>query len=51
MTNQLSDIRRDFERVSADVVKRSKFQAAIIADVAGRRGTMHGRIAPVAPRR
>jgi len=50
MTDPLSDIRRDFERVSADVVKRaSKFQAAIIADVAGRRGTMNGRIAPVSP--
>ena len=45
-----SDIIRDIERVSADVVKKaSTFQAAILADVAGRRGTMHGRIAPVAP--
>jgi RraA family protein len=46
----LSDIRRDFERVSADVAKKaSAYQAAILADVAGRRGTLHGRIAAVAP--
>jgi 4-hydroxy-4-methyl-2-oxoglutarate aldolase len=46
----LSDIRRDFERVSADVAqKASAYQAAILADVAGRRGTMDGRIAAVAP--
>jgi len=45
-----SDIIRDFERVTPDVVKKaSQFQAAILADVAGRRGTMHGRIAPVSP--
>ena len=45
-----SDIRRDFERVPPDVVKRaSRFAASILADVAGRRGTMDGRIAPVAP--
>ena len=49
-TDFLSDIRRDFERVSADVVREAaRFQAAILADVAGRRGTMHGRIAPLAP--
>jgi len=46
----LSDIRRDFERVGAEVVRRAAgFQAAILADVAGRRGTLHGRIAPVTP--
>jgi regulator of RNase E activity RraA len=46
----LSDIRRDFERVPADVVRKaSGFAASILADVAGRRGTMDGRIAPVAP--
>ena len=50
MSTDLSDIRRDFARVSADVVKRAgNFQAAILADVAGRRGTMSGRIAPVSP--
>ncbi len=50
MNADLSDIRRDFARVSADVVRRAgSFQAAILADVAGRRGTLNGRIAPVAP--
>jgi 4-hydroxy-4-methyl-2-oxoglutarate aldolase len=50
MANSLSDIRRDFERVSADVVRRaSEFQAAILADIAGRRGTMNGRIAALSP--
>ena len=46
----MNDIRRDFERVPAEVVARaSGFAASILADVAGRRGTMDGRIAPVAP--
>jgi regulator of RNase E activity RraA len=46
----LSDIRRDFERVAPDIVRRaSEFAASILADVAGRRGTMDGRIAPVSP--
>jgi RraA family protein len=46
----LADIRRDFERVAPDVVRRaSAFAASILADVAGRRGTMDGRIAPLAP--
>ena len=49
-THSLAEIRRDFERVSPDVVRQaSQYQAAILADVAGRRGTMHGRIAPLAP--
>ena len=44
------EIIRDFTRVSPDVVERaSQFAASILADVAGRRGTMDGRIAPVAP--
>jgi len=44
------EIRRDFERVSPDVVaKASAFAASILADVAGRRGTLDGRIAPVSP--
>lgn len=48
--NALSDIRRDFERVSPDVVKQaSQFAASILADVAGRRGALDGRIAPLAP--
>ena len=46
----LTDIRRDFERVPPDVVRKaSQFAASILADVAGRRGTMDGRIAPVSP--
>lgn len=46
----LEDIRRDFERVSPDVVaKASRFAASILADVAGRRGALDGRIAPVSP--
>ena len=44
----LSDIRRDFERVSPEVVKKaSVFAASILADVAGRRGTVDGRIRPL----
>ncbi len=46
----LADVRRDFERVPPEVVRKAAgFQAAILADVAGRRGTLHGRIAPVSP--
>jgi regulator of RNase E activity RraA len=46
----LEDIRRDFERVSPEVVeKASRFAASILADVAGRRGALDGRIAAVAP--
>lgn len=45
----LADVRRDFERVSADIVgEAAKYQAAILADVAGRRGTMD-RVAPLTP--
>jgi RraA family protein len=44
------EIRRDFQRVAPDVVARaSEFAASILADVAGRRGTLDGRIAPVSP--
>lgn len=47
--SSLSDVRRDFERVSPDVVAQAaKYQAAILADVAGRRGTMD-RVAPLSP--
>ncbi|MET3181990.1 UNVERIFIED_ORG: RraA family protein [Variovorax guangxiensis] len=43
--NQLPDIVRDFGRVSSDLVRQaSAFQPAILADVAGRRGALHGRI-------
>ena len=47
MTMQASsDIVRDFERVSADIVRQAaQYQPAILADVNGRRGALHGRIA------
>ena len=46
-----TDIVRDFERVSPDLVRQaSEFQAAILADVNGRRGALHGRIAALRPR-
>ena len=45
------DIIRDFERVSPQLVAQaSGFPAAILADVAGRRGAMHGRIRALHPR-
>jgi RraA family protein len=44
------DIIRDIERVPAAIVQQaSRYQAAILADVAGRRGTLDGRIRPVSP--
>ena len=50
-TDQLPEIIRDFERVSADVVQQAAaFQPAILADVAGRRGALHGRIKALRPR-
>lgn len=43
-------IKRDITRIAPELVKQAaEFQAAILADVAGRRGTLHGRIKPVAP--
>ena len=46
-----TDIVRDFPRVSADLVRQaSQYQAAILADVNGRRGALHGRIAALRPR-
>lgn len=43
-------INREFIRVTAEQVKQAaEYQAAILADVAGRRGTLHGRIKPLAP--
>ena len=46
----LSDIQRDFARVSPEIVKKaSAFAASILADVAGRRGTLDGRITAVSP--
>ena len=51
MSNPLPEIIRDFERVPADIVQQaSEFQPAILADVAGRRGALHGRIQPLRPR-
>ena len=46
-----TDINRDFPRVSAGLVEQaSQYQAAILADVNGRRGAMHGRIQALRPR-
>jgi len=40
----------NIERVSAlSVSQAAAFQAAILADVAGRRGTLHGRVKPLSP--
>jgi 4-hydroxy-4-methyl-2-oxoglutarate aldolase len=47
----MTDIVRDFERVSPELVRQAaEFQAAILADVNGRRGALHGRIAALRPR-
>jgi 4-hydroxy-4-methyl-2-oxoglutarate aldolase len=47
----MQEILREFDRVPAGVVRQaSGFQPAILADVAGRRGAMHGRIQPLRPR-
>jgi 4-hydroxy-4-methyl-2-oxoglutarate aldolase len=44
------DIIRQFDRVPADIVRQAcEYQAAILADVAGRRGALHGRIQPLRP--
>lgn len=49
-TTQLPDVVREIDRVPADIVAQAgKFQAAILADVNGRRGALHGRISPVSP--
>jgi regulator of RNase E activity RraA len=46
----LPDIIREFDRVPADIVRQAAaFQAAILADVAGRRGALHGRIRALRP--
>jgi 4-hydroxy-4-methyl-2-oxoglutarate aldolase len=48
--NALPDVIRDFERVDAAIVKEaSRYPASILADVAGRRGALSGRIAPLDP--
>ncbi|WP_128000800.1 RraA family protein [Piscinibacter defluvii] len=44
------DVVRDFERVEPGIVEQAaQFPSSILADVAGRRGALHGRIAPLAP--
>jgi RraA family protein len=46
----LPDVIRDIERVDAGVVEQAaRFPSSILADVAGRRGALSGRIAPLAP--
>ena len=48
--SDFADIRRDLTRVSSEVVRKAaEYQAAILADVAGRRGTLDGRIRPLSP--
>lgn len=45
----LPDVVRDIARVDAQVVEQAaQFPSSILADVAGRRGGLHGRIAPLA---
>jgi RraA family protein len=44
------DIIREFDRVPAKLVQQAaEYQAAILADVAGRRGALHGRIRALRP--
>jgi len=50
MPTPQSEIIRDFARVSPEVVKAaSQYAASILADVAGRRGALDGRIAALTP--
>jgi len=50
MSHDLADIRRDFVRIEADTVQAaSAFASSILADVAGRRGAMDGRIEALSP--
>jgi len=50
MNNNMTEIVRDFERVSPDIIRKAgTFAASILADVAGRRGTLDGRVQPLAP--
>lgn len=45
-----ADVVRDIERVDAAVVEQAaRFPSSILADVAGRRGALNGRIAPLSP--
>jgi len=51
MSSNLPDIIRDFARVPPHIVQQAaELQPAILADVAGRRGAMHGRIKALHPR-
>ena len=44
------DIIKTFDRVPTEIVKQAaQFQSAILADVAGRRGALHGRIKALRP--
>ena len=46
----LPDVIRSIERVDAAVVEQARgFASSILADVAGRRGALSGRIAPLSP--
>ena len=46
----LPDVVRDIERVSPEIVAAAaQYPSSILADVAGRRGGLSGRIAPLAP--
>ncbi len=46
----LPDVVREFERVAPTIVERAaQFPSSILADVAGRRGALSGRIAPLSP--
>jgi 4-hydroxy-4-methyl-2-oxoglutarate aldolase len=46
----LPDVIRSIDRVDPAVIKESaQFPTSILADVAGRRGALHGRISPLAP--
>lgn len=46
----LPDLIRDIQRVDAATVREAaKYPSSILADVAGRRGALSGRIAPLAP--
>ena len=46
----MTDIIRNIERVAPEVVAAAaQYPSSIVADAAGRRGGMHGRIAPLSP--
>ena len=50
MSDELNDIRREFRRIDAATVQAATaYASSILADVAGRRGAMDGRIAALSP--